>query len=415
VVAASGLSSEWKRIVEQHRFTSGRPRNAALIDIAEDFIELREGVRNVCSNFPGAYWREMDCAQSYPQGFVDAMTDAGYLSVSIPKEYGGEGLPLRAAAVILEEVHASGCSASACHGQLYILPTLIRHWSDAQKAEYLPQVVRGKLRFQAFGVSEPTTGTDTTRMKTSAVREGDRFVISGHKLWSSRALQTDFMLLLARTTPLEEVRRRTEGLSVFLVDMQAALDQGMRIEPYEVMINHSANNVYLDGVRIPASHLIGEEGQGFRTILHSMNAERILIASEAVGDARWFIRQAVRYANERVVFDRPIGQNQGLQFPLARAYTQLVAADLAVRKAAALFDAGERCGTEANIAKLLASDAAWQAAESCMQVHGGFGFAREFDVERKWRETKLFQTVPISSNLILSHIAEHILDLPRSF
>jgi acyl-CoA dehydrogenase len=385
------------------------------LTLGEDFSEIRAAVRRICAGFPGAYWRARDEAQEYPEDFVRALTEAGFLGALIPERYGGSGLPLRAASVVLEEIHAAGCNAGACHAQMYIMGTLLRHGSAAQKERYLPGIARGELRLQAFGVTEPTTGSDTTKLKTKAERRGDVYVVRGQKVWTSRALQSDLMLLLARTTPIEQVTRRGDGLSVLIVDLRVARGKGLDIRPLKAMINHSSNEIFFDDVEVPAENLIGEEGQGFRYILDGMNAERILIASEAVGDARWFIRTAADYAKSRIVFERPIGQNQGVQFPIARAFAETEAADLMVRKAAALFDAGRPCGPEANMAKLLAADASWHAGEACFQTHGGFGFAREYDVERKWRETRLFQTAPISTNLVLAYIAEHVLGLPRSY
>ncbi len=344
-----------------------------------------------------------------------ALTEAGYLGALIPERYGGSGLPLRAAAVILEEIHGAGCNAGACHAQMYIMGTLLRHGSDAQKQRYLPKIASGELRLQAFGVTEPTTGSDTTKLKTRAERRGDHYIVRGQKVWTSRALQSDLMLLLARTTPVEEVKRRGDGLSVFLIDLRETRGKGLEIRPLKAMINHNTNEIFFDDVAIPADSLVGEEGKGFRYILDGMNAERILIAAEAIGDARWFIATAAAYAKNRVVFGRPIGQNQGVQFPIARAFAETEAAELMVRKAAALFDAGAPCGPEANMAKLLAADASWHAGEACFQTHGGFGFAREYDVERKWRETRLFQTAPISTNLVLAYLAEHVLGMPRSY
>ena len=381
----------------------------------EDHPEIREGVRRICADFPGSYWRELDARDAYPSAFVEAMTRAGYLAALIPEAYGGAGLPLRAAGVVLEEIHASGCNASATHAQMYTMGTVLRHGSAQQKERYLPEIAAGRLRLQAFGVSEPSTGTDTTRLKTRAVRDGDHYVIDGQKIWTSRALYSDLMLLLARTTPLEQVQRRTEGLSVFLVDMREAVGHGMTIRPIETMINHNTTEVFFDGLRIPASSLIGEEGRGLRYIMDGMNSERILVSHESLGDARWFIRTAVDYAKQRVVFNRPIGQNQGIQFPLARAYAQYQAADLMVRHAAAMFEAGLPCGEQANLSKLLSAEAAWEAAEACVQTHGGFAYAREYDVERKWREARVQRTAPISTNLILAYIGEHVLGLPRSY
>jgi len=385
------------------------------VPLGEDFPEIRESVRRICANFPGAYWRDLETRSAYPVEFVRALTDAGYLAALIPEEYSGAGLPLRAAAVILEEIHAAGCNAGACHAQMYIMGTLLRHGSPEQKRRYLPPIARGELRLQAFGVTEPTTGTDTTRLKTRAVREGGHYVIHGQKVWTSRALYSDLMLLLARTTPIENVTKKTEGLSVFLVDIRECRGKGMEIKRLDAMVNHNATEVFFDGARVPAENLIGEEGKGFHYILDGMNAERILVSAEAIGDARWFTKTAVAYARQRIVFDRPIGRNQGIQFPIARAHAETEAADLLLRKAAALFEAGLPCGDDANMGKLLASEAAWHAGEACMQTHGGFGYAREYDVERKWRETRLFQIAPVSTNLILAYIGEHILGLPRSY
>jgi acyl-CoA dehydrogenase len=386
------------------------------LPIGEDHPEIREAVRRICEKFPGAYWRDLEAREAYPTEFVTALTEAGFLGALIPEEYGGSGLPLRAASAILEEVHASGCNAAACHAQMYIMGTVLRHGSAEQKRRYLPKIASGELRLQAFGVTEPTSGTDTTKLKTRAERRGnDKYVVTGQKVWTSRALHSDLMLLLARTTPVDKVKRRTDGLSVFLVDIREALGKGLDIRPLKAMINHQSCEVFMDGMEVPAENLVGEEGKGFRYILDGMNAERVLIASESIGDARWFIRTATKYANERVVFDRPIAQNQGVQFPIARAYAETEAADLMVRKAAALFDAHRPCGPEANMAKLLASEAAWHAAEAALQTHGGFGFAKDYDVERKWRETRLMQIAPISTNLILSFVAEHVLGMPRSY
>ncbi len=385
------------------------------IPLGEDYPDIRDSVRRICQDFPGSYWRDLEAREAYPSEFVQAMTDAGYLAALIPEEYGGAGLPLRAASIILEEIHAEGCSAAAAHAQMYIMGTLLRHGSEAQKRKYLPKIASGELRLQAFGVTEPTTGSDTTRLKTRAVRDGDHYVIHGQKVWTSRALHSDLMLLLARTTPLEEVKKKTEGLSVFLLDIRECRGKGLEIRPLKAMTNHNTTEVFFDGARVPAENLIGEEGKGFRYILDGMNAERILVSSESIGDARWFIRTASKYASERVVFNRPIGQNQGIQFPIARAYAETQAADLMLRKAAALFEAGLPCGDDANIAKLLASEASWHAAEACMQTHGGFGYAREYDVERKWREARIQQIAPISTNMVLAYIGEHVLGMPRSY
>jgi len=385
------------------------------IPLGEDYPDIRESVRRICQDFPGKYWRDLEAQEAYPSGFVQAMTDAGYLAALIPEEYGGAGLPLRAASIILEEIHAEGCSAAAAHAQMYIMGTLLRHGSPEQKRRYLPKIASGELRLQAFGVTEPTTGSDTTRLKTRAVRDGDHYVIHGQKVWTSRALYSDLMLLLARTTPLDEVKKKTEGLSVFLVDIRECRGKGLEIRPLKAMTNHNTTEVFFEGARVPAENLIGEEGKGFRYILDGMNGERILVSSESIGDARWFIRTASKYASERVVFNRPIGQNQGIQFPIARAYAETQAADLMLRKAAALFEAGLPCGDDANIAKLLASEASWHAAEACMQTHGGFGYAREYDVERKWREARIQQIAPISTNMVLAYIGEHVLGMPRSY
>jgi acyl-CoA dehydrogenase len=390
-------------------------REQVSVQLGEDYPEIRESVRRICADYPGAYWRDLDEREAYPTEFVRALTAAGYLAALIPEEYGGAGLPVRAAGVVLEECHAAGCYAAACHAQMYTMGTLLRHGSPEQKQRFLPPIARGELRLQAFGVTEPTTGTDTTKLKTRAVREGDHYVVTGQKVWTSRALHSDLMLLLARTTPRDQVKKKTEGLSVFLVDIRDCLGKGLDIRPLKAMINHNTTEVFMDGMRVPAANLIGEEGRGFRYILDGMNAERILVSHESIGDARWFVRTASKYACERIVFDRPIGQNQGIQFPIARAYAETQAADLVLRKAAALFQAGLPCGEDANLAKLLASDAAWHAAEACMQTFGGFGYAREYDVERKWREARIQQIAPISTNLILAYIGEHVLGMPRSY
>jgi len=389
--------------------------DAISIAVGEDYAEIRESVRKVCADFPGSYWRDLEAKEAYPTEFVKALTQSGFLGALIPEEYGGSGMPLRAAAVILEEIHASGCNAGACHAQMYTMGTVLRHGSEAQKKKFLPGIASGELRLQAFGVTEPTTGTDTTKLKTRAVRDGDSYVINGQKVWTSRALHSDLMLLLARTTPIEECKKKSEGLSVFLLDIRNLRDKGLDIRPLKAMINHNTTEIFFDNVRIPADSLIGEEGKGFKYILDGMNAERILVSSEAIGDGRWFTKTAVNYVKERRVFDRPIGQNQGVQFPIARAHAEIEAADLVLRRAAAKFDAGQPCGDDANMGKLLAADATWHAAEACLQAHGGFGYAREYDVERKWRETRLFQIAPISTNLVLSYIGEHMLGMPRSF
>ena len=385
------------------------------VPLGEDYPEIRDSVRRICADFPGAYWRDLDEHEAYPTEFVKALTEAGYLAALIPEEYGGAGLPLRAAGVILEECHAAGCYAAAAHAQMYTMGSVLRHGSPEQKSRYLPKIASGELRLQAFGVSEPTTGTDTTKLKTRAVRDGDHYVVNGQKVWTSRALYSDLMLLLVRTTPFEQVTKKTEGLSVFLVDIRESLGKGMEIRPLKAMINHHTTEVFIEDLRVPAENLIGGEGKGFRCILDGMNAERILVSHESIGDARWFTRTASKYANERIVFDRPIGKNQGIQFPIARAYAEMQAADMMLRKAAVLFQADLPCGEDANLAKLLSSDAAWHAAEACMQTHGGFGYAREYDVERRWREARIQQIAPVSTNLILAYIGEHVLGMPRSY
>jgi acyl-CoA dehydrogenase len=382
---------------------------------AAEIAQIRVAVAELCGKFPGAYWRELDRERHYPEAFVAALTEAGFLAALIPEEYGGSGLRLGAAAAILEEIHKSGGNGAACHAQMYTMGTVLRHGSAAQKQRYLPEIAAGRLRLQAFGVTEPGAGSDTTAIRTTAERRGDRYVVNGQKVWTSRAEHSDLMLLLARTTPRAEARSRTDGLSVFIVDMRAALDHGLTSRPIRTMLNHATTEVFFDGLEIPADALVGEEGRGFRYILDGMNAERMLIASECLGDARWFIAKATQYAKERVVFGRPIGQNQGVQFPIARAYAATEAAALVVANAIALYEAEAQCGAEANMAKLLAADASWQAAEMCLQTHGGFGFAEEYDIERKFRETRLYQVAPISTNLILSYIAEHVLGLPRSY
>ena len=381
----------------------------------EDITEIRRAVQSLCAQFPGEYWREKDRERGYPSEFVAALTQAGFLAALIPEAYCGAGLGLDAAAVIMEEIQSSGANGASCHAQMYIMNTLLRYGSEAQKAEYLPKIASGALRLQAFGVSEPTSGTDTLSLRTVAVKDGDDYVINGQKIWTSRAEYSDLMLLLARTTPRDQVASKTEGLSIFLVDMRTAVGNGMTIKPIRTMMNHSTTEVFFDDLRIPAASLIGEEGKGFRYILSGMNAERILIAAECVGDAKWFIARASEYAKERKVFDRPIGQNQGVQFPIARCYAQMRAAELMVHHAAATYDAGGNPGEEANMAKLLASEASWAAADMCVQTHGGFGFAEEYDVERKFREARLYTVAPISTNLILSYLAEHVLKLPRSY
>jgi acyl-CoA dehydrogenase len=382
---------------------------------AGNLTQIRASVRALCGKFPGEYWRRLDHERAYPAEFVKALTEAGYLAVLIPEEYGGSGLGLIEAAAILEQIHACGSNGAACHAQMYTMGTLLRHGSREQKARWLPLIAGGELRLQAFGVTEPGAGSDTLSLVTTARREGDHYVINGQKIWTSRAEHSDLMLLIARTTPREAARSRTHGLSVFLIDMRLAGGASIRINPIRTMMNHATTEIFFDDLRVPAENLIGEEGEGFRYILSGMNAERILIAAECIGDAKWFIEKAAAYAKERRVFDRPIGQNQGVQFPIARAYAQMRAAELMVQAAAARYEAREDCGVEANMAKLLAADASWAAAETCVQTHGGFGFAEEFAIERKFRETRLYQVAPISTNLILSYLAEHVLDLPRSY
>ena len=380
-----------------------------------DYSHIREEVAKLCQQYPGDYWRQKDKDRAYPSEFVQALGEAGYLAALIPEEFGGAGLPLSGAAAILEEIQRQGCNGGACHAQMYIMGTLLRHGSDAQKAHYLPQIATGKLRLQAFGVTEPTSGTDTLSLKTTARRAGDDYIVNGQKIWTSRAEHSDLMLLLARTTPRDQVASKTDGLSVFLVDMNAAKDNGLTIRPIETMMNHSTTKVFFEDMRVPAANLIGEEGKGFRYILSGMNAERLLIAAECIGDAKWFIEKASSYAKERVLFNRPIGQNQGVQFPIARAYAQMRAAELLVHEGVRKYEAGENCGEEANMAKMLDAEASWAAGEACIQTHGGFGFAAEYDIERKFRETRLYQVAPISTNMILSYVAEHVLGLPRSY
>jgi acyl-CoA dehydrogenase len=383
---------------------------------APNHPEIREAVSRLCAQFPGEYWRALDRENRYPSEFVNALTEAGFLSVLIPEEYGGSGLGLSAAAAILEEVQRAGCNGAACHAQMYTMGTVLRHGSPEQKQRYLPEIAAGRLRLQAFGVTEPTSGTDTTALKTTARREGnDAYVINGQKIWTSRAEHSELMLLLARTTPLDQVKKRTDGLSVFLVDMREAVGRGLTIRPIRTMMNHATTEVFFDDLRVPAENLIGEEGKGFRYILSGMNAERILIAAECIGDAKWFIERAVVYSKERVVFGRPIGQNQGVQFPIAKAYANMCAAELMVQEALRLYEAGHNPGAEANMAKMLAADASFEAANVCVQTHGGFGFAEEYDVERKFRETRLYQVAPISTNLILAYLSEHVLGMPRSY
>jgi acyl-CoA dehydrogenase len=381
-----------------------------------DLAPIREAVRALCADFPGEYWRRVDRERAYPEEFVAALTKAGFLAALIPEEYGGSGLTMSAAIAIMEEIQACGCNGAGCHAQMYTMGTVLRHGSAAQKARYLPAIASGELRLQAFGVTEPTSGTDTLSLRTTAVRDSnDSYVVNGQKIWTSRAEYSDLMLLLARTTPRDQVKKRTDGLSVFLVDMREVKGKGLAIRPIRTMMNHATTEVFFENMRVPAENLIGTEGEGFRYILSGMNAERILIAAECIGDAKWFIQKATAYAGERVVFGRPIGQNQGVQFPIARAYINMRAAELMVHEAAARYEARKDCGAEANMAKHLAAEASWAAADMCLQTHGGFGFAEEFDIERKFRETRLYTVAPISTNLVLSHIAEHVLGLPRSY
>jgi len=380
-----------------------------------EHAEIRAEVAKLCARFPGEYWRELDRERAYPSAFVAALTEAGYLAALIPEEYGGAGLPLSGAAAILETIQAQGCNGAACHAQMYIMGTILRHGTEQQKQTYLPKIATGALRLQAFGVTEPTSGTDTTSLRTFARREGDHYIVNGQKVWTSRAEHSDLMLLLARTTPPEQAKSRTQGLSTFIVDMRAAVGHGMTIRPIRTMMNHNSTEIFFEDVVVPAENLVGEEGKGFRYILDGMNAERLLIAAECIGDAKWFTRRAVAYARDRRVFNRPIGQNQGVQFPIARAYAQMRAAELLVHEGCRKFAAGLPCGEEANMAKMLAAEASWAAGEACIQTHGGFGFAEEYDVERKFRETRLYQVAPISTNLILSYVAEHVLGLPRSY
>jgi acyl-CoA dehydrogenase len=381
----------------------------------DPYQDLRDAIRDLCVAFPATYFREVDEKRGYPDAFVDALTRAGWLAALIPQEYGGSGLGLTEASIIVEEINRCGGNSGACHGQMYNMGTLLRHGSDAQKRAYLPKIASGELRLQSMGVTEPTTGTDTTRIRTTAVKKGDRYVVNGQKVWISRVLHSDLMILLARTAPIDAARKRSEGMSIFLVDLRDAIGHGMTVRPIANMVNHETSELFFDSLEIPAANLIGEEGKGFRYILDGLNAERALIAAECIGDGYWFVDRVSAYAKERVVFGRPIGQNQGVQFPIARAYVNVEAANLMRYKACALFDAGRPCGAEANMAKLLAADASWEAANACLQFHGGFGFAAEYDVERKFRETRLYQVAPISTNLILSYVAEHVLGLPRSF
>jgi alkylation response protein AidB-like acyl-CoA dehydrogenase len=382
---------------------------------ADPHAEIRGEVRKLCARFPGEYWRDLDTRRGYPTEFVRALTEAGWLAALIPEEYGGAGLPLSGAAAILEEIQASGCNGAACHAQMYIMGTILRHGSDAQKAQYLPAIAAGELRLQAFGVTEPTSGTDTTALRTTARREGDRYIVNGQKIWTSRAEHSDLMLLLARTTPRDQVAKKTDGLSTFIVDMRAVLGKGLTIRPIRTMMNHNSCEVFFDNMEVPAGNLVGTEGKGFRYILDGMNAERLLIAAESIGDAKWFTERSVAYSKQRVLFGKPIGANQGVQFPIAKAYAQMRAAEAIVKLGLQKFEAGQPCGEEANMGKMLAADAAWAAAEACVQTHGGFGFAEEYDIERKFRETRLYQVAPISTNLILSYIGEHVLGMPRSY
>jgi acyl-CoA dehydrogenase len=381
----------------------------------DKYQDIREAVRALCAGFPDEYHRRIDEQRGYPEAFVDALTKAGWLAAMIPQEYGGSGLGLTEASVIMEEINRSGGNAGACHGQMYNMGTLLRHGSAAQKREYLPKIASGDLRLQSMGVTEPSTGTDTTRIKTTAVKKGNRYVVNGQKVWISRIQHSDLMILLARTTPLADVKKKSEGMSIFVVDLRTAIGKGMTVRPIRNMVNHETNELFFDNLEIPAANLIGEEGKGFKYILDGLNAERTLIAAECIGDGYWFIDRVTKYVKDRVVFGRPIGQNQGVQFPIAESYIEVEAANLMRWKACELFDAHQSCGAEANMAKYLAAKASWEAANACLQFHGGFGFASEYDVERKFRETRLYQVAPISTNLILSYVAEHILDLPRSF
>jgi len=406
------------RYIASHCLYSGSRLVCAAMEnpYAATHPEIREAIRQLCLKFEGAYWRELDRERGYPTKFVQALTDAGWLATLIPEEYGGAGLGISAAAAVLEEVQRAGCNGAACHAQMYIMGTVLRHGSAEQKQRYLPGIASGQLRLQAFGVTEPSSGTDTLALRTTAVKkDNSTYIVNGQKVWTSRAEHSDLMLLLARTTPKDQTKKRTEGLSVFLVDMRKALGKGLTIRPIRTMMNHNTTEVFFDNMEVPAENLIGEEGQGFRYILGGMNAERILISAECVGDARWFIEKATDYAKERKLFGRAIGQNQGVQFPIARAYAQTEAADLMVRKAATLYEAGLPCGAEANMAKMLGSEASWAAADMCVQTHGGFGFAEEYDIERKFRETRLYMVAPISTNMILNFISEHVLGLPRSY
>ena len=386
-----------------------------MLPAPDQYQELRDAMRDLCKDYPDEYWRKIDDERGYPEAFVDALTGAGWMATLIPEEYGGSGLGLAEASVVMEEINRNGGNSGACHGQMYNMNTLLRHGSDAQKKQYLPQIAAGKLRLQSMGVTEPTTGTDTTQLKTTAEKKGDRYVVNGQKVWISRIQHSDLMILLARTTPLDQVKRKSEGMSIFLVNLHDAIGKGLTVQPIRNMVNHETNELFFDNLDIPAENLIGEEGRGFKYILDGLNAERTLIAAECIGDAWWFIDRATKYANERVVFDRPIGKNQGVQFPIADNYIETAAADLMRWKACELFDAHKPCGAEANMAKVLAAKASWEAGNVCLQTHGGFGFACEYDIERKFRETRLYQVAPISTNLIYSYVAEHVLGLPRSF
>jgi acyl-CoA dehydrogenase len=383
--------------------------------VSDKYQDIRDAVRSLCAQFPGEYFRKIDEQRAYPEAFVDALTKAGWLAALIPQEFGGSGLTLAEASVIMEEINRSGGNSGACHGQMYNMGTLLRNGSEAQKKRFLPKIAAGELRLQSMAVTEPTTGTDTTQLKTTAVRKGDRYVVNGQKVWISRVQHSDWMILLARTTPADQVKKKADGLTTFLVDIKEAMGKGLAIKPIANMVNHETNELFFDDLEIPVENMIGEEGKGFRYILDGLNAERTLIAAECIGDGYWFVEKITKYANERIVFGRPIGQNQGVQFPIARAYVNVEAASLMRFKACELYDSHKPCGAEANMAKLLAADASWEAANACLQFHGGFGFASEYDVERKFRETRLYQVAPISTNLILSYVAEHVLGLPRSF
>jgi len=383
--------------------------------LGDDHPEIRDSVRRICAGFPGDYWRKQEEQEAYPAEFVAALTQAGYLAALIPEEYGGSGMPLRAAAVILEEIHAAGCNAGACHAQMYIMGTVLRHGSEQQKNTYLPKIATGELRLQAFGVTEPNAGSDTTKLQTTAIRKGDKYVVNGQKMFISRVLQSDLMLLLARTTPVDQVRKKTDGLSVFLIDIRPLKGKGLEVRPLKMMMNHSTNALFFDNMEIPADSLIGQEGKGFSYILDGMNAERILVASDSLGDARWFIEKAVAYSSQRVIFGKPIGANQGVQFPIAKAHMAIEAADLMRTKAAKMFDAGIPCGPEANMAKYLGSEAAIEAGNACIDCHGGYGFAEEYDIKRKFRESRLYRAAPINNNLVMAYVGEHVLGMPRSY